>query len=34
MVWIRAVKTGYPARDGPAHDRLELLQAGPKRPGR
>ena len=30
----RAVKTGYPARVGPAHDGLRLLRAGPKRPGR
>jgi hypothetical protein len=30
----RAVKTGYPARDGPAHDGFGLLRAGPKRPER
>jgi len=30
----RAVRTGYPARVGPAHGGLGLLRAGPKRPGR
>jgi len=33
LVITRAVKTGYPARIGPAHDGLELLRAGPGQKG-